>query len=107
MSLFKKGVYQLIKLTMNNDNSRPSKETSKPINYHPVTDADKLALEIAKALGEEKKLPLYRMVCENRSEEVVRRAFERTKKTPQQKIKKSRSALFFYLVNKYADEKQN
>jgi hypothetical protein len=92
---------------MNNNDSRSSQKTAKPIKYQPATDTDRLALEIARGLGEEERLPIYRMVCENRSEEVVRRAFEQAKKTPQEKIKKSRSALFFYLVNKYGDEEQD
>jgi hypothetical protein len=91
-------------MTLDNN---PSPKETRPLKYHPVTDCDKLALEIAKELGEEKRLPLYRMVCENRSEEIIRKAFNQALKTPAEKIKKSRSALFFYLVNKYGHEKQD
>jgi DNA replication initiation complex subunit (GINS family) len=92
---------------MNTNDSRSSEKTAKPIKYQPANDTDRLAFEIARGLGEEKKLPIYRMVCENRSEKVVRRAFEQATNTPKEKIKKSRSALFFYLLNKYNDEERD
>ncbi len=90
---------------MTTKNQSP-KET-RPLDYHPRTDADRLALQIARGLGEEKRFPEYRIICENRSEEIIRKAYDRAINTPVEKIRKSRSALFFYLVNKYTHEKKD
>lgn len=91
---------------MNQNTTPSSQETSKPLEFRPANDADKLALEVATALGEPKKIPLYRMVCENRSEEIVRRALTGSLKTPKDKVRKTRSAIFFFLLNKYANEQK-
>jgi hypothetical protein len=91
---------------MNQTATNNSQDNSKPVEFKPSNDTDKLALEIATALGEPKKIPLYRMVCENRSEELVRRALTGALKTPQDKVRKSRSAIFFYLLNKYANDQK-
>ncbi|MEW5922360.1 MAG: hypothetical protein AB1746_00080 [Candidatus Zixiibacteriota bacterium] len=65
---------------------------------------DELATEIAKALGEEQRIDLYRHVFERHDEAVIMKAFDHVIKLPTEKIKKSKSALFFYLLNKYAEK---
>ena len=65
---------------------------------------DDLATEIAKAFHEEDRVELYRYVFRKHSEAVIKRAFEEVKKVPVEKIKKSQSALFFFLLNKYEEE---
>jgi len=87
-------------------NNQTPQDGSKPVEFKPSNYTDKLALEVATALGEPKKIPLYRMVCENRSEEIVRRALTGALSTPKDKVKKTRSAIFFFLLNKYANEQK-
>ena len=76
-----------------------------PLNFQPKTKSDYLALKIARAFKEEHKLPLYRVCCENFEEEGIKKAFSEVMAVPDNKIKKSRSALFIYLMKKYAKRK--
>jgi len=65
---------------------------------------DDLATEIAKTFQEEHRIELYRYVFQKHDESTIRKAFEETTKVPDSKIKKSKSALFFFLLNKYAEK---
>ena len=68
------------------------------------TSKDELAMDIAKTFKEEHRTDLYRYIFQKHDESTIRRAFEETIKVPDSKIKKSKSALFFYLLNKYAEK---
>ena len=68
------------------------------------TSKDDLAMEIAKTFQEEHRTELYRFICQKHDESTIRKAFEETTKVPVSKIKKSKSALFFFLLNKYAEK---
>jgi len=75
--------------------------TSQPIPFIPKTAADALALEIAQAFSDEARLPFYRQVCAAHDRSVVYRAFRETLDMPVAHIKKSRKALFIYLLRSY------
>jgi hypothetical protein len=70
----------------------------------PSKSKDDLAKEIAKTFKEEKRFSLYQYIFQGYSEAAIRRAYEEAQKVPDDKIKKSRSALFFYLLYKYAEK---
>lgn len=59
---------------------------------------EELANEIAKEFREEEQVNLYQHICQQYDDAVVRSAFADAMKVPSEKIKKSRSALFFYLL---------
>ena len=65
---------------------------------------DDLATEIARTFQEEHRTDLYRYIFQKHDESTIRRAFEETTEVPASKIKKSKSALFFFLLNKYAEK---
>lgn len=65
---------------------------------------DELANEIAKSLQEEHRTELYRHIFQKHDESTIKKAFEEATKVPVSKIKKSKSALFFFLLNKYAEK---
>ncbi|MEW6410920.1 MAG: hypothetical protein AB1483_00445 [Candidatus Zixiibacteriota bacterium] len=69
-----------------------------------ITPRGDLAEEIAKTFQEQHRVELYRYIVEKHDEGIVRKAFEEVIKMPPEKIKKSRSALFFFLLNKYAEK---
>ena len=73
----------------------------KAINFIPRNPTDALALEIARAFGDEIRLPFYKQVCSTHNHSHIYRAFKDTLRTPLHKIKKSRRALFIYLIRKY------
>lgn len=74
----------------------------------PQTKSTKedLAHKIAKSFKEEKEIKLYLYMTKHYKETAIHKAYEDTMKVPDDKIKKTRSALFFYLVKKYDKEKE-
>lgn len=67
---------------------------------------EELAHKIAKSFKEEKDIKLYLYMVNHYKESAINKAFENTMKVPDEKIKKTRSALFFFLVKKYEKEKE-
>ena len=76
-------------------------------NFSPKTKKEFLAIKIAKELGDIKNLALYLSYCKKYPENLIIRAFQKVNEIPISKIKKSRGALFNYLIQKYAREKTN
>jgi hypothetical protein len=76
-------------------------------NTHSNTKHEELALEIARGLGEEQFLPIYRSFVLRYSEEVVLRAYQEAIEFPAEKIRKTRGAIFNYLLKKYARQTQS
>ena len=75
-----------------------------PLAFIPRTKADSLALDIAEEFNDQARLPLYREVCSAHDGQLVYRAFRAALATPLSQIKKSRKALFLYLIRKYEYE---
>ena len=90
---------------MNNHRTVGGIKDDTPLNFQPKTKSDYLALKIARAFKEEHRLPLYRAVCENFQEEGIETAFSEVMALPDNKIKKSRAALFIHLMKKYGKRK--
>ncbi len=65
---------------------------------------DELAKEITKSFKEEHRIQLYQYIFQGYEEAIIRKAYEEAKKVPEDRIKKSKSALFFYLLYKYAEK---
>jgi hypothetical protein len=63
-----------------------------------------LAMDIATALGDYKNLALYISYSRRYPVSLLRKVLGEVKEIPPEKIKKSRGALFNYLVQKYAKE---
>ena len=74
-------------------------ETSKDENR-----AKALAYEIAQAFGDMCQLELYQRICLAHERRIVYRAFREAVEIPLSKVKKTRRALFIFLIRKY--EKQ-
>lgn len=67
-----------------------------------------IADTIAETFNDREHLSLYVNACKKYGLTIVFRAFAEAKATPEWQIKKSRIALFFYLIKLYADQrKQN
>lgn len=65
---------------------------------------DMLAQDLAEELGDLNHLNLYRKYVLQYSESFLRRILSEVKQTPIHKIKKSRGALFTYLIQHYGDK---
>ncbi len=77
---------------------------SNAIPFTPRGKSDSLALEIARDFNDEARLPLYRQVCSNHNYQLVYRAYRVTMATPFSQIRRSRKALFLFLIRKYEHE---
>jgi ribosome maturation protein Sdo1 len=73
-------------------------------NWKPKTKRDHIALMIAKAFDDLHQIKLYTNYCKKYSLTTVYRAFSEAKSFPEERIKKSRKAIFFYLVKRYAHQ---
>src|ERR1700722_6963232 len=60
-----------------------------------------LAKEIAEGLNDMKSIRYYFSISLEYSERYIREIYRKVRETPEHKIKKSRGALFTYLIRKY------
>ncbi|MEM2991373.1 MAG: helix-turn-helix domain-containing protein [Halobacteria archaeon] len=72
--------------------------------FRPKSREELLALDLADALSDRKNLPLYLSYARRYPEPLLRRILSEVKEVPFEKIKRSRAALFSYLLKKYAKE---
>ena len=70
------------------------------------TRREVLAEEIARAFDDVKGIRLYLDYCRRYPESIVRRAYGEVKELPDSAIRRSRGALFNYLVQKYAKSQE-
>lgn len=63
----------------------------------------KFAYELANALNDKESLALYISFTEKYQEDFLRRILFRVMSIPDNKIKRTRGALFTYLVNQYGN----
>jgi|Deesub1362A_J573_1020465.scaffolds.fasta_scaffold02205_2 DNA-binding MarR family transcriptional regulator len=73
--------------------------------FEPNTREELLARDIAQALEDEKNLPLYLSYAKKYPETFLRGTLADVMEKPSEKLKKGRAALFNYLVQKHAKEK--
>lgn len=72
--------------------------------FTPQNSQDLLALDICQALDDSDNLALYLSYVRRYSPKVIHQAFNAARKLPENKIKKTRGALFTYLVKHYAED---
>jgi hypothetical protein len=72
--------------------------------FIPRTREELLALDLAEGLNDRKSLPLYLTYARRYPEGFLRRTLGAVKEIPDDKIKKSRGALFNYIIRKHGKE---
>ncbi len=79
------------------------------VRGHPssAVEEDILAREICQSFDDQENLALYQSYIRKYPREIIEKAFKEALKLPSKKIKKTRGALFTYLVKYYAEEKNN
>jgi hypothetical protein len=80
-----------------NDNADTRKEDDSVF----LTKEELLAVDLAEGLDDRANLRFYLSVCRKYPESFLRRIYSEVKEVPLKKIKKSKGALFNYLVQKY------
>ena len=73
--------------------------------FKPKTKEDLLALDIASGLHDLENLALYLSYCKKFPEPLIRKTLGKVKEIPDKKIRKSRGALFNYLIQKHGGQK--
>lgn len=63
---------------------------------------DRLALQLAEAFHDTEHLRNYLICCRKYSPDVIQKAFAAARTIPEARIKKSRTAVFFYFIKRYA-----
>lgn len=72
--------------------------------FKPKTRKELLASDLAKGLNDSKSLPFYLSVVRQYPEPLLMKLLGEVREIPSEKIKKSRAALFNYLLQQYAKE---
>ena len=78
--------------------------TTLPIPFVPKSAADALALQIAQSFDDEERLPLYQRACATHNQSLVYRAYREALQVPAEKVRKSRRAIFFFILHTYEDK---
>lgn len=81
--------------------------TAIPARPRPQTREEVLALDLAAGLGDMKALPLYLSYARKYPEFLLRKVMSEVRQVPPQLIKKSRGALFNYMVQQYAKQESD
>ena len=71
-------------------------------NWTAYTKREHIALTIAEAFNDLGQIKLYTNYCKKYPLAVIQRAFAEARSFPKDRIRKSRAAIFFYLVKTYA-----
>lgn len=87
---------------VNEDKKTVNIKTFKEFN--PKTRKELLASDLAKGLNDSKSLPFYLSVVRQYPEPLLMKLLGEVREIPSEKIKKSRAALFNYLLKQYAKE---
>lgn len=72
---------------------------------HSQTKRERFAQMIAQTFNDQEQLSLYLDCCKKYPVAIVYRAFIEAKSVPPEQVRKSRPAIFFYLVKKYINER--
>lgn len=90
---------------INNNSGKGIKKSYKKIEFKtftPTTREELLALDIAESLSDQERLSLYLSYAYTYTESFLREILAEVSQTPSKNIKKSRGALFLFLVKKNA-----
>ncbi|MFA6130491.1 MAG: hypothetical protein WC731_05880 [Candidatus Omnitrophota bacterium] len=89
-----KDIFNIDRNNIDNDNQNE-------INPLSLTKEELLARDLAEGLNDEANLGFYISVCRKYPEKLLREIYGRVKQFPEKKIKKSKGALFNYLIQNH------
>jgi len=96
---------KLTRININNNANKKILNISSK-GFSPRTKEELLALDLAEELNDHKNLSLYLRYARCYPEPFLRKVLGEVKEIPAERIKKSKAALFAYLVKKYAENKR-
>jgi hypothetical protein len=87
----------------NKGRKKPSKKAANDKDF--PSEPNELARKITEELQSPQGLIYFERLCKIYPRSIILKAFDGAMSVPENKIKKSRAALFAYLVRKYVQEK--
>lgn len=72
-------------------------------NHMNLLDEQKLALELSESLNDREAILIYQSFTRRYTESFLRKILQKVLAIPEEKIRKSRGALFTYLVKQHGD----
>lgn len=75
--------------------------------FHPKSKREWLAYTIADTFSDTDRLSLYLIYCKKYPSHIIQRAYGEARSIPNDRIRKSRAAVFFYLVKRYSHESKS
>jgi len=75
---------------------------NRPLSTNTMTKQEKLAQELADALNDHDSLQFYRDCADKYTEDFLRKKLQKVLSIPEDQIRKSRGALFTYLIRNHA-----
>jgi hypothetical protein len=94
---------------MSTNNTSPknhSNQEPQPVPHSDETALSDLARTIAEELNEPTRLSDFEVLCRRLDHDRIRDALDRVRRTPESRIRKSRLALFYYLLKQDTHEKK-
>ena len=86
---------------INNIDSNDSIDNDNELNSSTLTKEELLAKDLAEGLDDKANLGFYLSASRKYPEDFLRKIYSQVKEIPLSKIKKSKGALFNYLIQKY------
>jgi DNA-binding transcriptional MocR family regulator len=92
------------RITKQNIDNKDFRKFDSPVfkGFKPQTREEVLALDLAQGLDDPKGLPLYLSLSRKLPESLLRQKFSEVRAIPTKQIKKSRGALFNFLIQRHA-----
>lgn len=76
-------------------------------HFVPNDTEERLALELARRLNDEESLPFFLGITKRYSEPFLRKLLDQTLAVPAERIRKSRGALFNWLLQRHRPTRRN
>ena len=73
----------------------------------PHNKREQFAQAIAESFNDQEHLSRYQQACKKYPMAILYRAYSEAKSMPAEQVKKSRTAIFFYLIKRYAHERRH
>ena len=76
------------------------------LTHQPHNKREEFAQAIAESFNDQEHLSRYQQACKKYPMAILYRAYSEARSIPAQQVRKSRAAIFFYLIKCYAHERR-
>ena len=76
------------------------------LTHQPHNKREQFAQAIAESFTDQQHLSRYQQACKKYPLAILYRAYAEARSIPKEQVRKSRAAIFFYLIKRYAHERR-